>query len=325
MSSAASDVEIVVTGRLEAATIVEVVRIVDAATTVDGVSPLSEHVMLHLRYGGDADDVSLVAVLDKTIAGYAHLDATDPVEGPSAELVVDPAYRSRGLGRAMVAELLSQADGRSLRLWAHGEHAAARRLAEGMGFRRIRALWQMRRSLFAPLPDLVLPPGIALRTFQPGDDDAAWLALNAAAFANHPEQGQWTADDLARRMAEAWFDPAGFLLAERPDQQGRLVGFHWTKVHGDSGPAHGAESAHGHDPIGEVYIVGVDAAERGNGLGRALTIAGLQHLRSLGLGTAMLYVEEDNEAAIRLYTKLGFTHWDTDVMYRHEGTTTAPL
>jgi mycothiol synthase len=317
VSHAASDVEIVVTGRLEAATIVEVVRIVDAATTVDGVSPLSEHVMLHLRYGGDSDDVNLAAVLDKTIVGYAHLDATDPIEGPSAELVVDPAFRTRGIGRALVAELLSQAANRSLRLWAHGEHAAARRLAEGMGFRRIRALWQMRRSLFAPLPDVVLPPGIVLRTFRFGEDDAQWLALNAAAFASHPEQGQWTADDLGRRMGETWFDPAGFLLAERPDQQGRLVGFHWTKVHGDS--------AHGHDPIGEVYVVGVDAAERGNGLGRALTIAGLQHLRSLGLGTAMLYVEEDNEPAIRLYTKLGFTHWDTDVMYRHEGATTAPL
>jgi mycothiol synthase len=315
VSHAAAGIEIVVTGRLDPATVVEVVRIVDAATTVDGVRPLSEHVLLHLRYGGDSDDINLVATLDDATAGYAHLDATDPVEGASAELVVDPAYRGHGIGRALVAELLRQAGG-TLRLWAHGEHAAARRLAEGMGFRRIRALWQMRRSLFAPLPDVVLPPGVVLRTFQPGADDAAWLAVNAAAFAAHPEQGRWTTNDLARRMAESWFDADGFLLAERPDQQGRLVGFHWTKVHGDS--------AHGHDPIGEVYVVGVDAAERGNGLGRALTIAGLQHLRSLGLGTAMLYVEEDNEAAIRLYTKLGFTHSDTDVMYWHEGATTAP-
>jgi mycothiol synthase len=312
----AGDIKVVVAGRLESATVAEVIRVVDAATEIDGVRPLSEHVMLHLRYGGDTDDRNLVALLDGVVVGYAHLDATDLVEGASAELVVDPAARGRGIGRALVAALIRNAGDR-LRLWAHGEHPAAQRLAEGMGFSRIRALWQMRRSLFAPLPEFALPPGVVLRTFRPGIDDAAWLALNAAAFADHPEQGRWTLEDLHQRMAELWFDPAGFLLAERPDQQGRLVGFHWTKVHGDSGPAHGAESAHGHEPIGEVYVVGVDEGERGSGLGRALTIAGLQHLRSRGLASAMLYVDEENEAAIRLYTKLGFTHWDTDVMYRY--------
>jgi mycothiol synthase len=298
-------IDIAVTNRLEPETVSEVVRVVDAATDADGVRPLSEHVMLHLRYGGDFGDRNLVARYNGTLAGYAHLDVTDLVEGASAELAVDPAWRGRGIGRALVAELIRQAKGSRLRLWAHGEHPAAQRLAEGMGFTRIRALWQMRRSLFAPLPEVTLPAGVMLRTFRPGTDDAAWLAVNAAAFADHPEQGQWTLADLQRRMAELWFDPDGFLLAER---DGRLVGFHWTKVHGDG--------AHGHEPIGEVYVVGVDASERGNGLGRALTIAGLQHLRSRGLASAMLYVDEENEAAIRLYTKLGFTHWDTDVMYR---------
>lgn len=303
--------DLAVTGRLEPETVAEVIRIVDAATDVDGVRPLSEHVMLHLRYGGDIDDRNLLAVLDGAVVGYGHLDATDVVEGGSAEVVVDPSIRGKGIGRALVAELIRHGGDR-LRLWAHGEHPAAQRLAEGMGFHRIRALWQMRRSLFAPLPELALPPGVTLRTFRPGTDDAAWLALNAAAFANHPEQGQWTPADLQQRMSEPWFDPAGFLLAERPDEQSRLVGFHWTKVHGSS--------EHGHEPIGEVYVVGVDAAERRSGLGRALTIAGLRHLRSRGLGQAMLYVDEENEAAIRLYTKLGFTHWDTDVMYRYSET-----
>lgn len=304
--------DIAVTGRLEPETVAAVIRIVDAATDVDGVRPLSEHVMLHLRYGGDTDDRNLVAVLDGAVVGYGHLDATDLVEGASAEVIVDPSVRGKGIGRALVAELIRHGGDR-LRLWAHGEHPAAQRLAEGMGFHRIRALWQMRRSLFAPLPELALPPGVTLRTFHPSADDAAWLALNAEAFTDHPEQGRWTLADLQQRMGELWFDPAGFLLAER---DGRLVGFHWTKVHGSS--------EHGHDPIGEVYVVGVDAAERRGGLGRALTIAGLRHLRSRGLAQAMLYVEEENEAAIRLYTKLGFTHWDTDVMYRYEAPRSNP-
>jgi len=314
VSNPAGPLEIVTTGRLHPAAVSDVIRVVNAAAALDGVHPLSEHVMLHLRYGGDTEDRNLLVLLDGRVVGYGHLDLTDLVEGASAELVVDPAARERGVGRALVAELIRQADRSRLRLWAHGEHPAARRLAEGMGFRRIRALWQLRRSLFAPLPELVLPPGVVLRAFRPGADDAAWLGLNADAFASHREQGQWTLDDLRRRIAEPWFDPAGFLLAWR---DGRLVGFHWTKVPGETTAA---EGRHGHEPIGEVYVVGVDTEERGSGLGRALTIAGLQYLRSRGLGSAMLYVDEENEAAIRLYTKLGFSHWDTDVMYRLEST-----
>ncbi len=310
MSHATGDLEIVVAGRLQPAAVADVLRVVDSAAAVDGVRPLSEHVMLHLRYGGDTDDRNISVSQNDRVIGYAHLDLTDLVEGASAELVVAPAARGQGAGRALVAELIRLADSSRLRLWAHGEQPAARSLAESMGFRRIRALWQMRRSLFAPLPEISLPAGVELRAFRPGLDDEAWLALNAAAFAAHPEQGQWTPADLRQRMAEPWFDPEGFLVAERPDQQGRLVGFHWTKVHGNAD--------HGHDPIGEVYVVGVATTERGNGLGRALTIAGLRYLRSLGLGSAMLYVDEGNESAIRLYTKLGFTHWDTDVMYRRD-------
>jgi mycothiol synthase len=188
-----------------------------------------------------------------------------------------------------------------------------------MGFRQSRALWQMRRSLYAPLPAPSWPTGVTVRTFEPGRDDAAWVEVNAVAFADHPEQGQWTLDDLHRRMGEPWFDPAGFFLAWRADQ---LVGFHWTKVHGGDDPHEvdgpHAHDGHGHDPIGEVYVVGVAPSEQGNGLGKALTLVGLRHLRSRGLPAAMLYVDADNESAIRLYTRLGFTRWETDVMFSRD-------
>jgi mycothiol synthase len=148
----------------------------------------------------------------------------------------------------------------------------------------------------------VLPAGVVLRAFRPGADDEAWLALNARAFAGHPEQGRWTIDDLAVRLAEPWFDAAGFLLAVR--QAGdRLVGFHWTKIHA------------GTEPIGEVYVLGVDPSAAGTGLGTALTLAGLRYLRGRGLTQVMLYVDESNRAAMALYTKLGFTRWSADVMY----------
>jgi mycothiol synthase len=302
-------VKVVTTGRLDPGQAREVQDLVARATEVDQVQPLSEHVALHLRYGGDEPVKTVLALIDDRIVGYGHLDVTDKVEGASAELVVDPLFRKRGVGRAMLHRMLVETSPGILRLWAHGEHPAAAALAGAMGFVRVRCLWQMRRSLSSALQEPVLPPGVTVRTFEPGRDDEAWVALNARAFAGHPEQGSWTVEDLRRRMCEPWFDPAGFFLAERDNH---LVGFHWTKVHGNG-------DGHGHEPIGEVYVVGVDPAEQGNGLGSALTATGLSYLRARGLPQAMLYVDESNTAAINVYERLGFTHWETDVMYRHDG------
>jgi mycothiol synthase len=322
---------------LDPAEVEAVALLVERATEVDGVRPLSEHVSLHLRHGGDTGDRSLLlyapADTGERLVGYAHLDPTDLVRGPSAELVIDPDYRRQGLGRRLVQALRAETPGSGLRVWAHGLHPAGEFLASTLGFDSQRELWQMRRSLYAPLPPMRLPAGVELRPFVPGKDDAAWLAVNAAAFAEHPEQGRWTAADLSRRRAESWFDPDGFLLAERGSE---LVGFHWTKVHGTEPHVHDsaehdpqgghrhehpsspgpAGSDHGHERLGEVYVVGVLPSERGSGLGRALMLAGLNHLRAAGLATAMLYVDADNEPAIRLYERLGFTHWDTDVEFQ---------
>jgi mycothiol synthase len=314
---------IVLRGRLDADEVAHVTRLVDRAAQVDGVHPLSEHVSLHLRYGGDEPVRNVLLYSGSTLVGYAHLDVTDQVAGSSAELVVDPDSRGHGFGRALVEELQAQSPDGRLRLWARGEHPGAAHLATSMGLTIARELWQLRRSLLTPLPTPHLPDGVHVRTFRPGVDDDAWVQLNAKAFATHPEQGVWTADDLHRRMHEPWFDPAGFFLAERAeDPTSRLVGFHWTKVHGghfDDGTPHEQHShdhQHGHEPMGEVYVVGVDPGEQGHGLGRALTLVGLIHLRAAGLTEAMLYVDADNAPAIALYQRLGFTHWDTDRMYQ---------
>ncbi len=176
----------------------------------------------------------------------------------------------------------------------------------------MRALWQLRRSLQTQLDTPHLADGITIRTFRVGQDEDDWTALNRRAFAAHPEQGAWTREDLDLREQEPWFDPDGFFLAQR---DGKLVGFHWTKVHGQDGRA----SDHADQAIGEVYVVGVDPAERGSGLGRALTLVGLRYLRSRGLPQVMLYVDEANTPAIRLYESLGFTRWHTDVMFARPG------
>jgi mycothiol synthase len=303
-----------------------VLRLMDDATGTDGVRPLSEHVTLHLRLGGEGRDRHLLVPPEPgddeaagAARGYAHLDPTDKVAGAAAELVVHPRFRGRGLGKLLVAEAERLSPDGRLRLWAHGDHPAARRLAESLGYHEVRRLEQWRRSLFSPLPQVEPPAGVVLRAFRPGMDDEPWLALNAKAFAGHPEQGAWTARDLHVRMGESWFDPEGFLLAE---EAGQLIGFHWTKVHGGagrSGAEPGGEMAqHAHDPMGEVYVIGVDPGHQGRGLGRLLTVAGLARLRGQGLAQAMLYVESDNAPALATYRALGFTHWDTDVMFSRD-------
>jgi mycothiol synthase len=310
---------------LTADEVAEVIALMQAAGDADGAYPLSEHVVLHLRLGGDVRAVHLLSRENGRLVGYAHVDTTDPVEGAAAELAVHPLYRRRGLGRALVTEAMAVADERvgqapgRLRLWAHGDHPSATALAMTLGFERWRVLWQMRRSLYAPVPEPVLPDGMTIRPFRPGVDDEAWVALNAVAFAGHPDQGRWTLHDLHIRLQEPWFDPVGFLIAQR-DCDGELLGFHWTKIHGAVRglPAAADPAPHPHEPIGEVYVLGVSPAAQGTGLGTALTLAGLRHLRGRGLDQAMLYVDEANTKAVALYQRLGFARWTTDVCFRRQ-------
>jgi mycothiol synthase len=320
--------EITARQSLPAPQVSAVLALAERATREDGVSPLSEHVLLHLRHGGDPGARDLLLRRGEQIVGYAHLDLADQAEGPSGEMLVDPAFRRQGLGRALVQAMVSQSGPHPLRIWAHGDLPAADRLAAVSGFERIRSLYQLRRPLADPLGEPHVPDGIVIRTFQVGQDEDAWTALNHEAFAAHPEQGSWTRADLEVREREPWFDPAGFFLADR---DGHLAGFHWTKIHApadqdDAASLHAA-SPHGASPdeasldggqpeaIGEVYVVGVDPGERGTGLGRALTLIGLRYLRERGLPQVMLYVDGDNTAAVRLYESLGFSRWHTDVMF----------
>jgi mycothiol synthase len=292
----------------------EVRELILEVTAADRTPPLSEHVMLHLPGGGDTDVRHLLVRRDGRLVGYAHLDVTDQVEGSSGELVVHPAYRNQGIGRALSTELMTQTPDGRLRLWSHGEHPAAAKMALAGGFVKSRVLWQMRRPLTLPLPDVALPEGISVRTFVVGQDEADWTEVNNRAFAEHPDQGGWSAEEVMVREHEPWFDPKGFFLAFR---NGRLVGFHWTKVHGEHHHDAGDDphAHHPHDLLGEVYVVGVDPSEQGRGLGPAMTLLGLHHLKDKGVPSVMLYVDETNTNAIRVYERLGFTRHATDVCF----------
>jgi mycothiol synthase len=226
--------------------------------------------------------------------GRAHLERVPTGWSLDLEDVADVADAVDVLGAAIDA--VRDAGGGDLRLWARASDPVAVGASEAVGLTLGRRLLQLRRSL--PVGE---PWDLTVRPFVVGRDEDAWLDVNNRAFRWHPEQGGWTVDDLRARMAEPWFDPLGFLLHE---VDGRLAGFCWTKEHRDAEP-----------PMGEIFVIAVDPDLGGRGLGRALTLAGLDHLATAGLCIGMLYVEGTNEAALRLYDALGFERHHTDLGY----------
>lgn len=322
-------------GALDDEIAAEVRHLAELAGRHDGVEPLGEQTLLDLA-AGHADHV---LAEDGQLVGYGQLG---PSRGGTrtAELVVAPSARGSGLGGRVLTSLLGHAgasgdanDGGAsgdtsdgapatqIRLWAHGSLPAASVLARRAHLTPVRELWRMARDLTPPehdraesvspttspptshLPNpslptpsppttspaaVPLPAGVQLRAFEPGRDEAAWLDINAAAFAHHPEQGTMTAADLAAREAEPWFEPGDLLLAER---DGALLGFAWTKVAAAEG---------------ELYVLGVAPGAQGQGLGRALTAAALEHLRHRGATRAILFTDAGNAPAVRTYTAAGF-------------------
>ncbi|MQW78081.1 mycothiol synthase [Nocardioides sp. dk4132] len=277
--------------RLSAMSIEEIAREAEAA---DGAAPLDEATWRALRH-------------PERVAAWEREDGFALLVGEELSLVVRPSARRRGVGRellsAVLAEASPEARGRGpLLAWSHGNHPGAAALAAAYGFERMRDLWVMRRDASDPLPALEVPSGIEVRGYRPEDADEV-VRVNAAAFAAHPEQGAMDAAELAERMSAEWFDPAGLLVATETGSD-RLLGFHWTKRHSPE--------------LGEVYVVGIDPAAQGRGLGKLLTLAGLHHLTDAGVREVLLYVESDNAPAIAVYSRLGFRHdeVDTHVQYR---------
>jgi mycothiol synthase len=248
--------------------------------------------------------------MQSKIIGYAHLDQTDLVAGPSVELVVDPDHRSFGIGKQLLSKAI-EICGPKLRLWVHGENEAAAALADSFNFEKIRTVLQMQKQLteIEKLPEI--DPKIIIRSFLPGLDSNDWLSLNNKVFKDHPEQSDWQLSDLNHRINEEWFDEKGFFIATIDDQ---LIGSTWTKIHGALTHDHGG--SHDHPAMGEIYITAVDPDHSGIGLGRALTITALNYLKYQGLTEAMLYVDFDNAKALKLYNSLGFTESGKDILYR---------
>jgi mycothiol synthase len=289
--------------------------VIARAAAHDGVAPVGDQVLRELSRDRTRH---LVATAGDAVVGYLSLvgasEATgndteaEPDSAAMAEVVVDPDSRRRGVGSALIRAGLGEG-GDGTRVWSHGTLEPARATASALGLRAARELLQMRRSL-RDIPEAATREDIRIRTYVGAGDDAELLRVNNAAFDWHPEQGGWTDADIAERREEAWFDPGGLFLAfDAESADGPLLGFHWTKIHGPS--------------LGEVYVVGVDPAAQGRGLGRLLTAVGMEYLaQKLAEAedpTVMLYVESDNAAAVRTYEHLGFVVANVDTAYGEPG------
>jgi mycothiol synthase len=271
-----------------------VLQLMTDAEAVDHMKALNEAAVLRLRRRHPTTQHLLVSE-GEDLLGYAQLESG--TEWSAGQLVVSPDHRRRGIGSLLLQRLIMESSS-PLRVWAMGDTPAARALAATAGMVPRRELLIMERQLDDEVPEPVMPPGVQIRTFVPGQDEQEWLRVNAAAFADHPEQALIDSDDLADRMAESWFDPNGFFVATINDT---MVGFHWTKQH--------------QDQLGEVYVLGIAPSAAGGGLGKALLLTGLRSLQERGSTRVELYVEADNRAAVELYLSYGFATVSRDVMY----------
>jgi mycothiol synthase len=277
-------------------------RVADAAIDVDGYDPFNEQARLDVQSGRRTPIVATV---------WSEAEHTRPIGSAivgrgELDLVIDPLFRGKGYGSVALRGLLATARG-NLTAWSHGDHPAARVLADHHGFLPVRRLLQLRSGPLrlpgarADAPAAHRPhDDVTIGPFREGDE-LEWVELNARIFESHPEQGRLTLDDLRARQAEPWFEAQDFLVAR--DQQGRIVGYDWVKAEPDADE-------------GEIYVLGVDPAHTGRGTGRALLLAGLERLAARGRSAATVSVEAGDSSAIRLYHQLGFTEHTVDVQYR---------
>ena len=277
---------------------VTLLRDLAAATTrADGHPPFGDAVWRDLAHP-DPDSTLILGFVGDDLVGAVHRAPTDDPATAVAAILVSPDHRIPETATALLDALVTDARARAIAhitLWCFGTDERSDALVSGAGFTKERELWQMRVDL--PLDeDVRWPDGIDVRAFEPGRDDAAWLEVNNRAFRDDPDQGGWTLEILQAREAEAWFDPQGFLLAF--DDAG-LAGFCWTKIHAPEPPSDP-------EPLGEIYVIGVDPDRQGIGLGRALVLGGLASLHHRGVRVGMLFVDAANTAAAGLYRTLGF-------------------
>ncbi|QUY63846.1 mycothiol synthase [Gulosibacter molinativorax] len=267
-----------------------------AVELTDGVAAFNEDTALNL----DKREAHTIEIEDQLAAlALSHRLEDGTLE---SELAVHPQLRGRGLGSQLLQTLRNYAresGNGALQLWAHGNLPGAQQLAGAQGFANVRTLYQLEKPLNEDIAEPTLENGERIRPFERARDGEDWIALNAQVFATHPEQGALQLADLDARIAQDWFDTENFLILE--SERGEMLGYNWLKVTPEEG---------------EIYVIGVAAKAAGHGYGTALMQAGERRLRERGVATVALYVDGENERAVALYRRLGYSERTVDVQYR---------
>lgn len=302
--------------RLDEDTLAEVLALIDATADIEGHRPVGEHKYTHLRVGA-SDWTGVLVYEDDILIGYAHTRWNLPGAVPriAVEVVVHPQIDQAAVAERLLDEtkaVLAKAGGGVMWLWVHRVDDPHSTVAAKLGFRVERELAFMTRRLMQRPQVPALPDDVEVRPYREGVDDEAFLEVNNAAFAGHPENGDWDAETFAARRALDWFDPEGLLLAWRTKSDGaeEPLGFHWTKWH-----SHDSDEVPAHEPVGEVYVLGVHPEAQGLGLGKALLEAGLAHLYDRGCRLAVLYVDCAATGPVALYEANGFVLAYREVCY----------
>ncbi|MFT3887826.1 MAG: mycothiol synthase [Arachnia sp.] len=264
-------------------------RLVSEITEHDGVSPINESASLGIDGVREADFFFMGRRADPH--GFVVCDERDG----TLLVGVHPQHRRQGVGTELLTEALRAYPDFSA--WAFGTLPGAAELARRVGLAPARQLLRMERDLPVPAQDETAP-GYTIAPFM-SDDREAVVAVNAAAFAHHPEQGRLTLAEFDQLAALDWFDPDGLFVARAGDQ---VAGFHWTKRHGGG--------------LGEVYVIAVAPGHEGKGVGKALLHRGLRHLAEVGDTRVQLYVEGAEERVVRMYRNAGFEVARTDTSYQ---------
>ncbi len=291
---------------MDAAGMDEVSELIQAAWRADGARPLNDHLWLDLREGGRQGFAGIIASDDSHSHKIAYCQVSRGNESWSLDLIVHPHNRYDTLEIAPdllreAVNIVASEGGGHVHWWVFEPNNLHHQLAESVELRPGRRLLQMRRPLPLTQAELDAVSSFDTTPFRVGIDEDAWLEVNNAAFAHHPEQGGWTRHTIEAREGEPWFDAQGFRMRWSKD---RLAGFCWTKAHTDTEP-----------PMGEIYVIAMSPEFAGHGDGRKMTLAGLKHLSEQGLPIGMLYVDADNAPAISVYTSLGFTPHHNEVAF----------